>query len=203
MIKLNLHELVYLLLTFDNEYFKDEDYVINNFIGSSFDILEVLSELTENVPVVLDCVQFDSEDEDIYCLSVEELEDHAALVSIVSAVNKTNGKFYAINGNMFVADYVLEDFEGDVMSYKHAEPGHIVRFDFNNKPCENCEHKNLCKEDDENNDEIYIERNEHMIHQSWSDGTSYYSRSFSSSDSKKLDEISKEWADFEKKFRKS
>ena len=70
MIKLNLHELVYLLLTFDNEYFKDEDYVINNFIGSSFDILEVLSELTEKVPVVLDCVQFDSEDEDIYCLSL-------------------------------------------------------------------------------------------------------------------------------------
>lgn len=202
MIKLNLNELVYLLLTFDNEYFKNGDYVINNFIGSSFDVLEVLSELTENVPVVLDCIQFNTEDDGIYCLSVEKFEENNILVSVVNAVNSSNGKFYAINGNMFVADYVSEDFESDVVSYKHAEPGHIVRFKYAENSCENCEHKDSCKEDDENNDEVYTEKSDHMICQSWSDGNSYFSRSFSSSDPKMLDKISKEWSEFEAKFRK-
>lgn len=197
MIKLNLHEVVYLLLTFDDELYKNDEYVINNFVGTSLDVLEVLSELTENVPVVIDCLQFNSEDDNIYCLSVENLDDDAVLVSVVDAVNMTNGKFYAINGNIFVADYVSENFENDVASYKHANPGHIVRFTYD---CCNCHD---CEDDEDNNNEIYTEKNEHMIHQSWSDGTSYYSRSFSSSDSKKLDEISKEWSDFEKKFRKS
>ena len=200
--KLNLNELVYALLTFDDECFANEDYVINNFIGNSFDILEVLSELTENVPVILDCIQFDSEDDDVYCLSVEKLEDDAVLVSVVNAVNKTNGKFYAINGNMFVADYVSEDFEDDVISYKHAEPGPIIRFNYVNDLCNGCEHKESCKEDDEKNDEVYTEKNDHMIHQSWSDGNSYFSRSFSSSDPKLLDKISKEWSTFETKLRK-
>lgn len=202
MINLNINELVYLLLTFDNKYFKDEDCVVNNFIGSSFDILEVLSELTEHVPVILDCIQFDSEDEDIYCLSVEELEEEAVLVSVVNAVNATNGKFYAINGNMFVADYVSEDFEDDVNSYKHAIPGHIVRFVYTNDSCENCEHKDCCDMDKKDNREIATEKDDHFITQSWSDGNSYFSRSFSSSDTKMLDKISKEWADFEAKFRK-
>lgn len=202
MIKLDLNELVYLLLTFDDECFKDDEYVINNFVGSSFDVLEVLSELTEKCPVILDCIQFDSEDEDTYCLSVEELDEEAVLVSVVNAVNKTNGKFYAINGNMFVADYISDDFEDDVVSYKHANPKHIIRFEYNNNPCENCEHKDSCKEDDENNDEVYTEKSDHMICQSWSDGNSYFSRSFSSSDPKMLDKISKEWSEFEAKFRK-
>ena len=194
MIKLNLNELVYVLLTFDDECFADEDYVINNFVGNSFDVLGVLSELTENVPVVLDCIQFDSEDDGVYCLSVEKLEDEAVLVSIVDAVNKSNGKFYAINGNMFVADYVSEDFEDDIVSYKHAEPGHIIRFNYVN----DCEDEDSCEEDDA----FYTEKNDHMIHQSWSDGNNYYSRSFSSSDPKMLDKISKEWSEFEAKFRK-
>lgn len=200
MIKLDLNELVYLLLTFEDECFKNDEYVINNFVGSSFDVLEVLSELTEKCPVILDCIQFDSEDEDIYCLSVEELDEEAVLVSVVSAVNKANGKFYAINGNMFVASYVSEDFESDVVSYKHANPGHIIRFGYVNDPCDKCEHKDYCQED-ENNDEIYTEKNDHMIHQSWSDGKSYFSRSFSSSDSEMLKKISKEWENFEKKFK--
>ena len=202
MIKLNLNELVYLLLTFDNECFKDEDYIVNNFIGNSFDVLEVLSELTENVPVILDCIQFNSEDEDLYCLSVEELEEEAVLVSVVSAVNKTNGKFYAINGNMFVADYVSEDFEDDVVGYKHANPGHIVRFVYTDNSCENCEHKDCCDLDKKDNHEISTEKDDHFITQSWSDGNSYFSRSFSSSDPKMLDKISKEWSEFETKFRK-
>ena len=197
MIKLNLNELVYVLLTFDDECFADEDYVINNFVGNSFDVLGVLSELTENVPVVLDCVQFNSEDDGVYCLSVEKLEDEAVLVSIVDAVNKSNGKFYAINGNMFVADYISEDFEDDIVSYKHAEPGHIIRFNYVNDFSED---EDSCDEDD--NDEFYTEKNDHMIHQSWSDGNNYYSRSFSSSDPKMLDKISKEWSAFEAKFRK-
>ena len=202
MIKLNLNELVYLLLTFDYEdKCKDSDYVVNNFVGDSADVLEVFSELTENVPVIIDCVQFNSEDDGIYCLSVEKFEDDAILVSIVNAINKTNGKFYAINGNIFVADYVSDEFEDDVVSYKHADPGYIVRVSYNYDSCENCEHKNECAETD--NNEVYTEKTDHSIHQSWSDGNSYYSRSFSSSDPKMLDKISKDWADFEKKFNKS
>lgn len=197
MIKLNLNELVYLLLTFDDEYFKDEENIINNFIGSSFDVLEVLSELTENVPVILDCIQFDSEGDDLYCLYVEKLDDEAVLVGVVDALNKSNGKFYAINGNMFVANYVSENFENDVVSYKYAEPGHIIRFDYNNIPSQDSEDTDLC----EKNDEVHTEKSDHTIHQSWSDGNNYYSRSFTSSDPKMLDKISKDWIDFEKKFK--
>ena len=87
MIKLNLHEVVYLLLTFDDELYKNDEYVINNFVGTSLDVLELLSELTKNVPVVIDCLQFNSEDDNIYCLSVENLDDDAVLVSVVDAVN--------------------------------------------------------------------------------------------------------------------
>lgn len=202
MIKLNLNELAYLLLTFDNEYFKNGDYVVNNFIGNSFDVLEVLSELTEKVPVILDCIQFNSEDEDTYCLSVEELDEEAVLVSVVNTVNKTNGKFYAINGNMFVANYISDDFEDDVVSYKHANPGHIIRFEYNNNPCENCEHKDSCDLDEKDNHNIATEKDDHYITQAWTDGKNYFSRSFSSSDPKQMDKVSKEWADFEARFRK-
>ena len=70
MLNLNKSDLVYLLLTLDRE---DEDYVVNNFVGDAWDVLGVLTELTENVPVELDCIQFDSEDEEgYYCLSVEK-----------------------------------------------------------------------------------------------------------------------------------
>ena len=201
MIKLNLNELVYLLLTFDSELL-DEDYVINNFIGDSTDVLEVLSELTENVPVVLDCIQFNTEDDGTYCLSVEKFEEDNVLVSVVNAVNNSNGKFYAINGNMFVADYVSEDFESDVVSYKHAEPGHIVRFKYAENSCENCEHKDSCDLDKKDNHNIATEKDDHYIAQAWTDGKNYFSRSFSSSDPKQMDKVSKEWANFEAQFRK-
>ena len=201
MVKLSLNELVYLLLTFDSEFF-DEDYVINNFIGDSTDVLEVLSELTENVPVVIDCIQFDTEDDGIYCLSVEKFDDDKILVGVVNAINSSNGKFYAINGNMFVANYVSDDFENDVVSYKHAEPGHIIRFKYTEDSCENCEHKNTCELDKKDDRGIYTEKDDHYITQSWSDGNSYFSISYSSSDPKQMEKISKEWSDFAAKFRK-
>lgn len=196
MINLNKVDLVYLLLTLDKE---DEDYVINNFVGNTWDVLGVLTELTENVPVELDCIQFDSEDEEgYYCLSVEKSEnnDSAILVGVVNAMNETNGKFYGINGNVFVADYVIDNFEKDVKSYSQTDLGHIIRINY----CDDC-NDDFC--DDDNDEYIYTEKDDNFITQSWIDGNgNYFSHSFSSTDPKMMKLISKEWADFEASFRK-
>lgn len=186
MINLKLEELIYLLLTLDDE--DNDDEIVNNYVGDSLDVLSILNELTKNVPVVLDSVQFDSEDVDnLYCISVEKYDDNSILVGIVNAVNPNGNKFYAINGNIFVSDYVSKSFEKDVKSYPYADTGDIIR---------------VCLEDeDEDEDKIVTEKSDHMIHQAWSDGTSYYSRSFQSSDPKQLDKIVKEWSDFETKFK--
>lgn len=185
MIKVDLEELIYLLLSFD----EDNDF-INNFVANASDVFDVLNELTQNIPVTIDCMQFDSEgmDDEYYCITVEKRNDDV-LVSVVEAQNELNEKFYAINGNVFVANYIPEKFEKDINSYPYTNLGHVIRIKLNDTDCDN--HEN----------EIYTEKGDHMIHQSWSDGTSYFSRSFQSSDSELLDRIIKEWSDFESKFK--
>ena len=202
MLNLKLEELVYVLLTLDIE--GKEDCVVNNFVGDAIDVLGVFGELTENVPVVMDCIQFDSEDDKgYYCLSVEKYDDESILVSVVNAVNEKTGKYYAINGNVFVADYISEKFEKDIKSYPHADLGRVLRVnldwgDNEDNPCEDCNLKESCEKSDR---EIYTEKDKNSITQSWTDGSSYYSRSFQSSDPKKLDKVAGEWSDFEIKFK--
>ena len=202
MLNLKLEELVYLLLTLDIE--GKEDCVVNNFVGDAIDVLTVFGELTENVSVVLDCVQFDSEDDKgCYCLSVEKYDDESVLVSVVNAVNEKTSKYYAINGNVFVADYISEKFEKDIKSYPHADLGRVLRIGLDwedgvDDLSIGCHLKESCEKSDR---EIYTEKDKNSITQSWTDGSSYYSRSFQSSDPKKLDKVVSEWSDFEAKFK--
>ena len=197
MLNFNKSDLVYLLLTLDRD---DEDYVVNNFVGDAWDVLGVLTELTECVPVELDCIQFDSEDEEgYYCISVEKSEnnDSAVLVGVVNAMNELNGKFYGINGNVLVADYVIDSFEKDIKSYHQTNLGYVIRVNYCDSSCDDCVN-NHC--DDE---EIYTEKDDNFITQAWTDGYgNYFSHSFSSTDPKMMELISKEWSDFETRFRK-
>ena len=196
MLSIDKKELVYLLLTLDRD---DEDYVINNFVGDAWDVLGVLTELTEKVSVELDCIQFNSEDEDgYYCISVEksEYDDDAVLVSVVNAMNETNGKFYGINGNVFVADYVIDSFEKDIKSYQYTDLGYVVRINYCDD--DSCNQKDCCDKKD-----IYTEKDDHFITQSWTDGNgNYFSHSFSSTSPKMMELVSKEWSEFATKFRK-
>ena len=202
MLNLSKEELVYLLLTLDED---SDDYVVNNFVGDSLDVLTILTELTQNVSVTLDCIQFDSENYDgFYCISVEKDEDYeeTVLVSVVGAENEEKGKFYGINGNVFVANYIPERFEKDIKNYKQTDLGHIIRIDFGDH-CDSCEHKEECNSINKDTSKIHMDEDDHFITQSWTDGKgNYFSRSFSSSDSKQMDKISKEWADFADRFRK-
>lgn len=169
----------------------DEDSISRSFVGNETEIMELLNVCNECSNIVPDIIQFDSEEENYYVFSLDNIDGNI-YYSILPAINEKNGKFYGCNGDLFVSTTVPKEFERDVKSYEYIDADSITRVSFEE------EIENDSAEDD--NCSIYTEKSDHGITQSWCDGNSYYSRSYYSSDAKNLETITKEWNDFAKRL---
>ena len=194
MIKIdNMYNMAAILMEFDC------DTMSNSFVGNEFEVLDLLGAFNECVDISPDIIQFDSEKEGYYVFTVDRIKSDV-VYSILPAVNDKTGKFYGVNGNIFVSTSVPENFEEDVKSYPHISVDTIIRVsvwdnDEDEDDCDTCPYKREAKA------EIYTNKSDEGITQSWTDGKgSYFSRSYYSSDKDTMDRVVREWNDFAKKL---
>ena len=203
MIELNnMYEMTAVLMDLD------EDSTTRSFVGNEFEIIDLIGAFNECTDIRPDIIQFDSEEEGYYTFSVDRVE--ADLVyGIVPAVNEKNGKFYGINGDVFVSSSVPLSFEKDIKSYPHISIDSTTRVNIGLEPmdddyecdgdCDNCPFN---VEEEEDTSGIYTEKSDGGITQSWTDGKgNYFSRSYYSSNKDSMDKVIREWEDFAKKLK--
>ena len=197
----NMYEMVALLMMFD------EDSTARSFVGNEFEVLELLGAFNECVDIAPDLIQFNSEEEGYYVFTVDRIESNL-VYSILPALNEKVGKFYGINGDVFVSSMVPETFEKDIKTYKYISVDSVTRVsiwdtdtdDETNDCNENCGNCPLKSKDDNLN--IITEKNDNNIVQTWTDGKgNYFSRSYYSSDKDTMNKVMHEWEDFAKRLK--
>lgn len=166
--------------------------ISRSFVGDETEVLELLGVCNECSEICPDIIQFNSEEEDYFVFSLDNIDGNI-YYSILPAINEKTGKFYGCNGDLFVSTTVPTEFERDVKSYEYIDVDSITRVSFEEET-----EKNSAEDD---NCGIYTEKSDHGITQSWCDGNSYYSRSYYSSDAKNLESIAKEWNDFAQRLQ--
>ena len=83
----------------------DEDSISRSFVGNETEIMELLNVCNECSNIVPDIIQFDSEEENYYVFSLDNIDGNI-YYSILPAINEKNGKFYGCNGDLFVSTTV-------------------------------------------------------------------------------------------------
>ena len=178
----NMYELYDILTDFD------EDSTSRSFVGNETEVMGLLSKCNEFSSFLPDTIQFNSEDEDYYVFSLDKIDDEV-FYTILPAINENTGKFYGCKGDLFVSTTVPDEFEKDANSYVYIKSDSITRISIKSK------------ENDSDKNNIFTVKSDCGITQSWSDGDSYYSRSYFSSDAKNLENIAKEWNDFAQRLQ--
>ena len=194
----NMYDIVDLLTDLD------EDSITRSFVGDECEVLELMGTFNECTDIIPDLIQFDSEEAGYYVFMVDRIGSDI-VYSIFSAVNNSNGKFYGVNGDIFVSTSVPEEFEEDVNSYKHIDVDSIVRVAFDEEDDDECDGNCSDCPLKENTDKpaIYTEKEKDKITQAWTDGDgSYFMRSYYSSDKVNMAKIASEWEAFAEGFKK-
>lgn len=165
----------------------DEDTYSINYVGHTEDIYQLLKVINECTNITPDFIEFDSEGDEgeTYVFSIDR-DNSEITYSIMKAINPRDKKFYGINGEILVASDITDSFEEEI----------------ENRPClvDFITRVKIGEPENKCDNIIFTNKSENGITQSWTDGNSYFSRSYYSSDVKDLESIAQEWNDFAKRL---